>query len=100
MRFTPRGTTLAPRPPHAQPLAAGASEKDIPVKFALTMLILVLLCAAAQAQYTLDAKGKWVKCGADDRACQIVPPSGTMPSQRVPLVIHPQPAPPPHERMK
>ncbi len=64
------------------------------------MLILVLLSAAAEARYLLDAQGKWVKCGADDKVCQTVSPPSTTPLQPVPLVIHPQPAPPPHERLK
>jgi hypothetical protein len=70
------------------------------VKFALTVLILVLFSEAAEARYLLDAQGRWVKCAADDRICQIVPPPSTVPSQQGPTVIHPQPAPPPHERMK
>ncbi len=69
------------------------------MKFALTVLILVLFSEAAEARYLLDAQGRWVKCAADDRVCQIVPPS-TVSSQQGPTVIHPQPAPPPHERMK
>ena len=70
------------------------------MKFALTLLIPGLLSAAAQARYLLDAQGRWVKCGADETACQIVRPPSTMPLQPAPLVMHPQPAPPPHERMK
>ncbi len=81
-------------------LAPGASEKDICVRFALTVLIVVLLSAAADARYLLDAKGRWVECGADDRVCQTVPPRGTIPSPPLLTVGRPQPAPPPQDRMK
>ncbi len=70
------------------------------VRFALTVLILVLLSGAAEARYMLDDDGKWVKCLADDRGCQTVLPPSILVSEPMPLVIRPQPAPPPHERMK
>jgi hypothetical protein len=61
----------------------------------LAALILVLLSAAAEARYMLDAKGRWVKCAPDDGGCQTVPPPSPIPA---PTVGQPQPAPPPHER--
>ena len=59
-------------------------------------VILVLLSAAGEARYLLDAQGRWVKCGADERVCQMLQPPSTTPLQpvpSVPSVIHPKPAP-------
>lgn len=68
--------------------------------FALTMLILLLLSAVAEARYMLDANGRWVKCGLYDAGCRTVAPLGTVPSPPVSRVGQPQPAPPPQDRMK
>jgi hypothetical protein len=50
-----------PKRPPAPSLTTQAT-KGIRVRFALIMLILGLLSAAAEARYMLEAKGRWVKC--------------------------------------
>jgi hypothetical protein len=53
------------------------------VRFALIMLILLLLSAAAEARYMLDTRGQWVKC-VPDGSCETVPLPGTIPFPPVP----------------
>jgi hypothetical protein len=46
------------------------------MRVALGALIVVLLTAAAAAQYTFDAKGRRYECLPGDWGCTVLPPPG------------------------
>ncbi len=60
----------------AQPPQAQARRKELHVRLALTVLVLALLSEAAEAQYTLDPKGRRYKCLPGDWSCTVLPLPG------------------------